>query len=342
MPTQFTICLPEGGDTVSASLHSLVDSSVVKCEVTKLEQGRYQISVLPLARGRHELRIGSGSHYIDGSPFPVFVYCPPQLLGKPIRILEGVGHPAGVAIRGNSELIITETEPAEVSVWSKEGKKLRQFEQGASQFDNPYGVAIDSEGSVYVAELINCRIHKFSQDGTLLKAIGASSQLGFPAGIKISPDDRVFVCDDTNQKVHVFNRELELLFSFGEAGDKPGQFMSPSDLAFDNHGSVFVADTKRERIMNFSLEGEFRNEFEVKGQSAELELGMCISSSGYVCVSDFWNNRVVVFRTTGEFVTAFGREGSRPGEFDEPAGIAVDEDGFVYVCDQRNNRVQVF
>ena len=210
-------------------------------------------------------------------------------------------------------------------------------------------MAIDSEGCVYVAELINCKVHKFSRDGEIIKAVGGecgdngdSEHVAFPAGIKINRDDRVYICDDTNQKVLVFDKNLDFLFSFGEMGDKPGQFQSPSDVAFDADGNVFVADTKRERIMKFSAQGEFELEFEMKDENAELELGICVGSSGQVYVSDFWNHRVVVFDKKGEFVTTFGKNGSAPGEFDMPAGITVDEDGYVYVCDQRNSRIQVF
>lgn len=347
--TEFVISLPDTSATVTAVLRCLVDSSTVECKVTDSggAGGQYLVTLLPTTRGRHELTITSGGVEVEGSPFKVFVRYAAQMMGRPVHVIEGVSRPAGVALRGNSELIITEMEPAAVCIRDRQGKMIRSFEQGCTQLDSPYGVAIDSEGCIYVAELINCKIHKFSKDGTVLKAVGGDceeidGQVAFPAGIKISCDDHVYICDDTSRKVHVFDKNLDRLFSFGEAGDKPGQFQSPSDIAFDSDGNVFVADTKRERIMKFSPQGEFVSEFEMKGQNSEMELGICVGTSGHLYVSDFWNHRVVVFNTAGEFVTAFGKKGSKPGEFDMPAGIAVDEDGYVYVCDQRNSRVQVF
>lgn len=338
--------------TVCAVLRSLVDCSTTECKVTELDQGHYHLSLLPQTRGRHELTITSDGTAIAGSPFKVFVRYAAQMMGRPVHVIEGVSRPAGVALRGNSEVIITEMEPPAVCIRDRQGKMIGSFEQGqgCTQWDNPYGVAIDSEGCVYVADLINCKIHKFSKDGSILKSVGGecagsddSGEVTFPAGIKISRDDRVYICDDTNQKVHIFDKNLDLLSSFGEIGDQPGQFQSPSDVAFDSDGNVYVADTKRERIMKFSSEGAFLSEFEMKSHtSSDLELGICVSSSGQMYVSDFWNHRVVVFNVAGEFVTTFGKKGSEPGEFDMPAGIAVDEDGYVYVCDQRNCRVQVF
>lgn len=350
--TEFTVSLPESSTTVCAVLHSLVDGSTTECKVTELDQGQYSVSLLPQTRGRHELTITSDGAEMEGSPFKVFVRYAPQMMGRPVYVIEGVSRPAGVALRGNTELIITEMEPPAVCIRDRQGKMIRSFEQGQGcvQWDNPYGVAIDSEGCVYVADLINCKIHKFSKEGSILKSVGGdcsgtddSGQVAFPAGIKISRDDRVYICDDTNQKVHIFDKNLDLLSSFGEIGDQPGQFQSPSDIAFDSDGHVFVADTKREKIMKFSPEGGFLSEFEMKSHnSSDLELGICVSASGQMYVSDFWNHRIVVFNVAGEFVATFGKKGSEPGEFDMPAGIAVDEDGYVYVCDQRNCRVQVF
>jgi DNA-binding beta-propeller fold protein YncE len=346
-PTEFSICLPDPPSSlpVTVELRSLVDGSVDECKVTEAE-GKCTVSVLPTCRGRHELTISAGGTPLEGTPLKILVCCPPQMLGRPVNIINGVSRPAGVALRGNGELVVTETEPAAVCIRDREGKVIKSLEQGSPQLDNPYGVAIDSEGCVYVAELINCKVHKFSRDGEFLKAVGgecsSKEDVAFPAGIKINHNDHIYICDDTNKKVHVFDKNLDKLFSFGESGETPGHFQSPSDVAFDADGNVFVADTKREKIMKFSARGEFSSEFEIKGQSSELELGICVGPSGHLFVSNFWNHQVVVFDATGQFVTSFGRKGAEPGEFDTPAGITVDDDGFVYVCDQLNSRIQVF
>ena len=343
--TEFSISLPDSSSSrcpVRAELKSLLEGSSVECKVTESPggPGRYRVSVLPACRGRHELTITAAGVLVEGCPVKILVHCAPQLLGRPVKVIEGVSRPAGVALRGDTELVVTETEPAAVCVRDRRGKVIKSFEQESPQLDNPYGVAVDTEGSVYVAELINCRIHKFSRDGATVRVV--EGEVAFPAGLKISHDDQVYVCDDANKKVHVFDKNLDRLFSFGESGEAPGNFQSPSDLAFDLDGNVFVVDTKRERVMKFSPQGEFFTEFEMKGKSSELELGICVGPSGQLFVSDFWNHRVVVFDPTGQFLTTFGRKGAEPGEFDTPAGIAVDEDGFVYVCDQMNSRIQVF
>ena len=49
-----------------------------------------------------------------------------------------------------------------------------------------------------------------------------------------------------------------------------------------------------------------------------------------------------VFDAEGRFVTMFGGDGSEPGKFEEPVGIAVDDEGNVYVADTWNRRIQKF
>jgi tripartite motif-containing protein 2/3/tripartite motif-containing protein 71 len=65
-------------------------------------------------------------------------------------------------------------------------------------------------------------------------------------------------------------------------------------------------------------------------------------NSKRVYISEWGGNRVCVFTLEGEYVSSFGKEGSEPGEFNFPRGLAVNDSGLLYVCDGENNRVQVF
>ena len=69
---------------------------------------------------------------------------------------------------------------------------------------------------------------------------------------------------------------------------------------------------------------------------------MAVNDAGEIYVTDWRNDRIQKFTPSGDFVLEWGEAGSGPGQFNRPAGIAVDRDGDVYVADWHNDRVQVF
>ena len=58
-------------------------------------------------------------------------------------------------------------------------------------------------------------------------------------------------------------------------------------------------------------------------------------------MADRSNNRIQIFNPDGSFYHMFGSPGSRPSQFDRPAGVAVDNKGHIIVVDKDNHRVQV-
>jgi len=70
--------------------------------------------------------------------------------------------------------------------------------------------------------------------------------------------------------------------------------------------------------------------------------GMAFEQEGHILVSDFYNNRVQIFKTEGTYVDQFGEEGKEPGQFDGSTGLASSETGDFYVTDFHNHRIQRF
>jgi uncharacterized repeat protein (TIGR01451 family) len=69
---------------------------------------------------------------------------------------------------------------------------------------------------------------------------------------------------------------------------------------------------------------------------------IAVDSSGYVYVTDYYNNRIQKFDSVGNFITKWGSYGTGDGEFHWAEGIAVDSSGYVYVTDRYNHRIQKF
>ena len=330
---------------LTTRLQSRVDGSIV--ETAQTSEDTYQVQYMATQRGRHQLSVAVNGVEIPGSPFGVFVSIAPTALGTPIHVIEGLNCPRGIAICRDSDVIVCDDH--KITVYTMRGEKKRQFGsygKGKGQFSNPYGVALDRDGCIYVSDTGNQRIQKFTFDGQSLsgKKLIGQNLFDRPRGLKVN-NNKVYVCDSDNNKILVFDRELNYITRIGGGeGSGPGQFKWQNDIAWDSSSMLYVADMGNDRIQVFDEDGRYVWEFGQRGRGYGELSGPCYVdvARDLVYVSEAGNHRVSVFDTSGRFVCTVGREGSEPGELVAPFGISVSEDHFVCVCDWDNNRVQIF
>ena len=313
--------LCEEKQMVEAELKSVVNGFVTHAKVTSKGRGVYEVTYTPKVRGRYTLIVKVNGAQIAGSPFQVFAKIHPTQLGEPVRVVEVVVWPCGIAINSKQQLVLVEVG-WKVMVFDKEGKKVRTIT--SEKFSQPVGVAVDKDDNIYVSDYDKSSILKFSKEGKLIKVVGRKgtqpgefSDLGL---IKVI-NDKLYVCDRGNYRVQIVNTELEYVDSFGCYGDGGGQFNRPIDIAQDRAGNLYVSDSYNNRVQVFDCKRQFLSTFRKKGPC-----GISISSDQLVYVCDNKNKCVSVFKTSGEFVTSFG-------QFTTPIGIVMDDDGFVYVSD---------
>jgi hypothetical protein len=193
------------------------------------------------------------------------------------------------------------------------------YGQGAGQFDEAYGVAVEqNSGDVYIVDRNNSRVEKWSGEGAFLEAWGWGVQNG---------EEKLQTCTTATGCRH------------GSGGGGAGQFLRPAGVAVDNslglsHGDVYVVDEENDRVQKFGPNGEFIlmfggevNETKVR----EAEEGKSVTASEEdICTQ--------VEIESGVECKA-GVEGSADGEFEglynhgDLASIAVNADGRVYVGD---------
>ena len=322
------------------------------CSVWRSGQSdRYEIAYQPSIKGRHQLHIKAEGQYIVGSPFPVEVTSFVEHLGTPIMTLgwPSVEGPQGVAINHRGEAMVTVEGGHCVSVFATDGKKLRSFGRCGSrpgQFLNPWGITMDGEGNILVADTENHRIQKFSAEYCFLVEVGTKGsedlEFCYPTDVAFNAsNNRVYVMDMGNYRVQVLNSDLTYHSSFGTAGSGKGQFSgSARGIACDLAGDVYIADSSNHRVQVFTADGKFLSAL---GEELQWPNSVTVDAKGMLYVSEIGRKHCIsIFSPSGRFVKSFGREGGRPGEFSRPRGIAVDNCGVVYVCDYSNHRVQVF
>jgi predicted membrane-bound mannosyltransferase/DNA-binding beta-propeller fold protein YncE len=175
-----------------------------------------------------------------------------------------------------------------------------------------------------------------------------------PRGIAVAPDGSLYIADTNNNRIQHLDVNGNVLHTWGSFADisqgpaPGGTFFEPWGIAVGPDGSVYVADTWNHRIQKFSPEGEFLTMWGYFGQAEAPDAlwgprDIAASADGIVYVSDTGNKRIVLFDSDGNPISEFGEAGLAPGQFDEPVGIAIDNQGqLLFVADTWNQRIQSF
>ena len=341
-------------ESLECELVSELTGTTARGYVERRGQSQYEVSYQPTIKGRHQLHIKVMGEHIRESPHRVAVNkSPDEKLGTPIRTIDLLNKPWGVALNQSGEVVVTSPARHCVSVFSPNGDKLRSFsteEPGQEHFMYPRGVAVDGEGNILVVDRENHCIQKFTAEGQFLTAVGTEGngplQFNKVQYIAINTsNNKVYVVDNSNHRIQVLNSDLTFSNTFGKYGRNKGEFNYPWAIACDSTGNVYVADGANNRIQVFTFTGKFLRMFGSRGKGdGELNwpIGIALDVQDQVYVSESKNHRISVFTSKGQFVTSFGSKGGRPGEFHYPRGLAVDSNGVVYVCDRDNCRLQLF
>ena len=173
-------------------------------------------------------------------------------------------------------------------------------------------------------------------NGTIIKATGSignrPGEFDMPNGIQLSRDNELYVCDTNNHRIQVFDKDLNFIRAIGREGDGNGCFASPDDLDFDQRGNLYVADERGHRIQVLTPQGEHIRFIGRPGkQLGELYNPVSVA---ILYITDRFNERISVFKTSGEFVTTFGEK-----ILFHPECIAIDENGYIHVTDGRSRLV---
>ncbi|CZR14501.1 RING-type domain-containing protein [Caenorhabditis elegans] len=232
--------------------------------------------------------------------------------GKFVRQFGGYGAGAGqldsAAGLASSKLrvIVSDRYNHRISVFGLEGDHLFSFGghgQGNAKFNNPWGVAVDDLGSIYVADKDNHRVQVFDKNGQFIAKFGSfghlPGQLNSPLFIAVSRvTHHVYVSDSSNHRISVFDPHGVHLFSFGEEGFHGGQFKFPRGIAIDSQENLIIADSGNNRIQVFDAQGQFVSSFGTWGGGAGQLKGVedvCVTADGSIVVTDRENHRIQIF-----------------------------------------------
>ena len=216
------------------------------------------------------------------------------------------------------------------------------------QLAQPYGLAVDSKGNVYVADSKVGAIFIFNTETRDLQMIKNKVAAHFVRiiGLAMDDDDRLFVSDPGLAHVLVFNKEHKATDVITDG------LVEPSGLAIDTQNRLlYVSDVKQDIVLVYDADSlKLLHKIGTPGKNHTLTdpgnfakpTGVAVDKDGNLYVADTLNDRIEVFDADGEFIRTWGKNGDGPGYFARPKGVAIDSDGHVWVADGMTDRVQVF
>ena len=232
-----------------------------------------------------------------------------------------------------------------IRVKPRELKTLMSFGSkgtGPGQFNRPWGVAVNRHGEIAVTDDNNHTVQVFSTERRFLFSFGkkgtGDGQFNVPSGVTYDREDNLLVVDSVNHRIQQFSRTGQFMRTFGAKRELGGKLNFPHGISTSRDGNFIVTDDGNKRVVVFTPEG--RVLLTLHGD--QLLPVHCVSHGNRYFVSDFDGNCIKVFSEQGDFLHQFGRAGTGDGEFDCPAGLAVDKSGRLVVCDSYNHRIQLF
>ncbi len=194
-----------------------------------------------------------------------------------------------------------------------------------ARFTYPFGVAVDSGGTVYVADTYNHLIRRIAPNRTVSTMAGSAgvrgsadgilgaSRFAYPTAVAVDSVGNVYVADSTNATIRKVNQGNTTTTYAGTAGSfgiadgaalTVARFNQPNGVAVDSTGTVYVADTFSHTIRRITTTGEVSTLAGLAGTSGSVD-------------------------GTGS-----------SARFSQPSGIAVDSSANLFIADSQNRTVR--
>jgi sugar lactone lactonase YvrE len=295
--------------------------------------------------------------------------------------------PAGVAVDPNGNVFIADTanhrirrvDAATLFISTIAGTGTAGFsgDDGpatAAQLNSPSGITVDRAGNVYFSDSANNRIRRIDAVTQTITSIAvANAQVSRPMGLALDAAGNLFVADSLNHRIRKIAADATTVTTVagngtpgfsGNNGPAAGaQLNSPSGVALDAAGNLFLADTNNSAIRRIdavtqtitTLGGNGTPGFSGDGGLASLALlnqpiGIAADPDGNLLIADTNNDRIrridassqVITTIAGSGISGFLGDGAAAtlARIYSPNAVAFDGAGGVYIADTVNNRIR--
>ncbi|MFO0865266.1 MAG: hypothetical protein U0744_11565 [Gemmataceae bacterium] len=254
-------------------------------------------------------------------------------------------------------------EPVLVKAWGERGKE-------AGEFSSPIGLAFNERDELFVSDVNNARVQRFSADGKFLSMFDLPRDTPdrkqcIVGGIAVGGEGLLYIAFMMQHRIGIYSQDGKKVREWGVKGAAAGEFHQPGGILFRKDGTLLVCDQCNHRIQHFTSEGKHLGSFGSHGSKAGMFGGLTSKGSrfggphyiaqdaqGNLYTTEGVEGRVQRFAADFAHTLSWGTKGQESGGFGSyrlgkmadtfgPIGIQVDRSNRVWVS-SLNDRVQAY
>jgi DNA-binding beta-propeller fold protein YncE len=313
-----------------------------------------------------------------------------------------LGEVTGVAVNSKGHVFVfsrgSTTGPAYAAAaaqlleFDRHGKFIREIGKNLYAWSFAHTVRVDKDDNIWATDKGSDMVIKFSPQGRVLMVFGRKQEASdeetgpvkhpkppLPAevgrfrqvtDVTWDPAGNTYISDGyINSRVAKADKNGKWLKSWGERGNKPGEFNTPHSIAADAKGNIYVADRGNRRMQVFDGEGTFLREVKIdvpydpsalpaigdvpdvaKLEASGAALTQTPGAPWAVCITpgpnqviytaDAFPGRVYKLSLDGKVLGVLGESGKQLKQFGWIHEIACPSENEIYVAELLNWRVQ--
>ena len=240
-----------------------------------------------------------------------------------------------------------------------------------AKFSGPFGITVDKNDNLYVADNYNSKIRKITPSGVVstiaggargdADGTGSNAEFKNPTGICIDSQRNLYISETGSTRIRKITPSAVVsTFAGSSTGslDRTGvneKFSYPKGITIDAHNNLYVVDLNNSDIRKITpngvvstLGGNTLGFANGAGSNAQFKYprDITIDTHGNLYVTDTDNHKIRKITPIGTVITIAGSTsgfkdgtGSNP-KFDAPEGIAIDSQGNLYIVDTANHKIR--